>query len=148
MKKSLWGVGIVIAVLTTVLSGCATMFSGTTQTIHVQAINSATHNAVSGAQCTIDDGKGRHYIVSGNPGSVIVTRGRGALQVHCRAPGYNQKAVGAGQSFNAWTVADVLFWPGALVDAMSGAITKYPNYITVLMQKSGSSSHTVKHTQK
>lgn len=120
------------------LAGCATIVSGTTQAIHIQAIDSTTHELIPGAMCTLSDSKGRTYFFNSNPGSVIVTKGQGALTARCRRLGYVQKEVGIGENFNAWTVANViLFWPGVFVDAMSGAIQKYPSHITVLMEPKG-----------
>ena len=121
--------------LTIGLSGCATMMSGSTQTINVQAIDSQTHHVIPGATCSLFDGEGRAYPVTGNPGSIIATRGKGSLQVKCRARGYQQSQTGVGQSFNAWIIANVLFWPGIIVDACTGATQKYPSHITVLMSK-------------
>jgi hypothetical protein len=118
-----------------ILTGCATVFSGTTQTVSVQAIDEDTHYNLPDAACTITDGKGGAYPVSHSPATVVLTRGNGALNVFCKKEGYHQASVGAGQSFNGWTIVNVLFWPGALVDAATGAIQKYPSHITVLMTK-------------
>ncbi len=117
------------------LSGCATIMSGSTQAINVQAIDSQTHQVIPGATCTLFDGEGRAYPVTGNPGAIVATRGKGSLQVKCRARGYHQSQTGVGQSFNAWIIANVLFWPGIIVDACTGATQKYPSHITVLMSK-------------
>jgi hypothetical protein len=117
------------------LTGCATIISGTTQPIHLQAIDSRTHEIIPGAMCTLNDKQGNLYVFHSNPGTVIVSKGQGALIAHCRKIGYRQKEVGVGQSFNAWTIANViLFWPGVFVDALSGAMQSYPSHITVLMQ--------------
>lgn len=117
------------------ISGCATIVSGTTQPIHLQAIDCRTHEIIRGAHCTLSDNKGHTYVYNSNPGTVIVTKGQGALMAHCSKPGYIQKQIGIGQSFNAWTVANViLFWPGVFVDALSGAMQQYPSHITVLME--------------
>lgn len=124
-----------IAVLALALAGCATIFTGTTQTINVQAIDENSNQPIANAICTVTDGKGRVYSLNANPGTVIVTKGQGALDTRCKVAGYKQKQVGVGESFNAWTVANVLFWPGLLVDAATGATQKYPSHITVVMEK-------------
>lgn len=117
------------------LSGCATIVTGTTQPIHVQVIDCRTHEIIPGAMCSLSDNKGHNYLVNSNPGTAIVNKGQGALIAHCERPGYRQKEVGVGQSFNAWTIANVIvFWPGVFVDAMSGAMQKYPSHVTVLME--------------
>ena len=124
------------------LSGCATIISGTSQVVHLQAINVKTHHAVPNAKCTLTDSKGVIYPVPSNPGSISLPRVYGGLNADCTAPGYYQQSVGAGSSFNAWTAADILFWPGAIVDAATGAAKKYPSHITVLM-----STHPVAHSR-
>jgi uncharacterized protein YceK len=124
-----------VLVCTGLLSGCATIISGGSQTINVQALDSNTHNLLPNTSCLVTDGRGNNYTVMGNPGTVVVPTGYGAINVNCTKLGYTQTQVGRGQSFNAWVIADVLFWPGAIVDAATGAAVKYPSHITVLMSK-------------
>lgn len=133
-QKIFCGAKALLPVLMLSLAGCATVFTGTTQRIDVQAVDNTSHQPISGARCTVIDGQGAELIVGSNPGSVVVTKGKGALNVRCIRRGYTQKQVGVGQSFNAWTIVNVLFWPGVLVDAATGAIQKYPSHITVLME--------------
>lgn len=131
----LFKVFFAVSVFSLFASGCATIVSGTTQPIHLQVIDCQTHEIIPGAMCTLCDQSGRSYVFHSNPGTVIVTKGQGALVAHCQRPGYIQKEVGIGQSFNSWTIANViLFWPGVIVDAMSGAMQNYPSHITVLME--------------
>lgn len=133
--SKLFRIILAISLISLAISGCATIVSGTTQPIHLQAIDSRTHTLIPGAMCTLSDKTGRTYYYNSNPGTVIVTKGQGALTAHCQRPGYIQKEVGVGQSFNAWTIANViLFWPGVFIDAYSGAMQKYPSHITVLME--------------
>lgn len=124
------------------LSGCATIVSGSTQLVNVQVIDEKTHDLVSNAKCEIVDPKGIYYVINNNPGSASLPREYGGLTVRCHAPGYWQKSIGAGSSFNAWAIGDILFWPGAIVDAATAAAKKYPSHITVLM-----STHFVRHPQ-
>ncbi len=134
MIKILKGI-VAITIFSCLITGCATVVSGTTQPIHLQAIDSKTHEIIPGAMCTLTDSNGRTYVYNSNPGMVIVNKGQGALTAKCNRSGYRQKEVGVGQSFNAWTIANViLFWPGVFVDALSGAMQKYPSHITVLME--------------
>ncbi len=124
-----------LIIFSSCIAGCATIVSGTTQAINLQAIDIRTREVIPGAMCTLTDGKNNTYIFNSNPGTVIITKGQGALVAHCERRGYIQKQVGIGQSFNAWTIANViLFWPGVFVDAMTGAMQKYPSHITVLME--------------
>lgn len=114
-------------------ASCATVMSGKTQPIHVQAVNSETNHVIPDAKCTITDGSGHIFSIAANSHTVVLNRSNGALSVRCVRSGYKQSQVGVGQSFNAWSAVNVLFWPGLLVDAATGAIQKYPSYITVLM---------------
>lgn len=130
------------------LSGCATVITGTTQTMNVQVINAKTNQLLPDASCMITDAKGNHYAVRSNPGNVTISKGDGALQVLCQSKGYKQTALGVGQSFNAWTIVNVLFWPGFIVDAVTGSIQHYPSHVTVLMVKSGEKVHILPHGKK
>jgi len=117
------------------LSSCATIVGGgTTQVIHIQALNSTNNQIIPGAACTVTDGKGIIYAANSNPGTVTVTRGHGALQVTCQKSGFKESKVASGDHFNAWTLGDVFFWPGAIVDVVNGSAEKYPSELTVLME--------------
>lgn len=124
---------LVAIALTVSIAGCATIMTGSSQQVNVQAIDANTHQVLTGAMCTLVDGEGNNLPVPSNPGSVLVNKGKGTLNVRCSRPGYRQSQIGVGQSFNAWTIVNVLFWPGLIVDAASGAMQKYPSHVTVLM---------------
>lgn len=141
MFKQTLAISVVVA--TTMLSGCATLVSGSHQTLHIQAINNASHQAISNARCVLSTTSGQKFITTESPGSVNIPRDLGGLTVNCSAPGFYQKTVATGSSFNAWTLGDVLFWPGAIIDVASGAYKKYPSHITVVM-----TNHPVKHEKK
>lgn len=131
-----------VVVTTSLLTGCATIVSGSQQTVNIQAINANNHHLISSAKCVIVDSRGVYYAINSNPGSISLPREYGGLNVDCRAKGYWQQSIGTGSSFNAWTLGDIIFWPGAIVDAATGAVKEYPSHITVLM-----STHPVKHPQ-
>ncbi len=117
------------------LGGCATIFSGTSQNIHVKIIESQTNTLLDNASCTVTDGSGGNYAVVGNPGTVRVRRSSGGVQVNCRKEGYRQLNTAVGDDFNAVTLVNVLFWPGFIVDAVSGSYRKYPSHYVVSMEK-------------
>lgn len=122
-------------IIPAILSGCATIVSGTTQQIQFQAIDEKTNETLDNVTCSVVDGRGVQYRVAGNPGHFTATKGNGALTPTCRKDGYKQTSVGVGDSFNAVTLVNVIFWPGFIVDAMSGAMKDYPSHMTVYMQK-------------
>ena len=121
--------------LTLLAAGCASMISGTSQTIYVQAIDQSTNKPISDAKCVMKDSKNNTYAVRGNPGSVMINKGQGVLQTECSAPGYAQNAVGTGATFDAWTIGNIIFPLGVVVDVVTGAVQKYPDHVTVLMAK-------------
>ncbi len=130
--KQLRKIALIVAA-TLSIGGCATVFTGSSQSINVQAIDARTQELLPGARCVVIDGNGNPLHVPSNPGRVLVDKGKGNLNVKCSLAGYHQSHIGVGQSFNAWSVVNVLFWPGIIVDAATGAIQKYPSHITVLM---------------
>lgn len=116
------------------LAGCATVFSGSTQTVNFKVVD-GNGNLLPGAICTVYDPAGSRYALTHNPGSVVLSRGQGALRVECHKKGYHQVNTAVGDNFNPTTLVNVLFWPGFIVDAASGAYKKYPSHYLVTMEK-------------
>lgn len=123
----------IVSVLT--LSACATIFSGSTSNVRVQAVNSANNEVLEGVSCSLTDGEGIIYTVPANPGSVLVSRGKGTLRADCKKKGYVQQNMGVAQTINGITFINVLFWPGFIVDVVTGAMQKYPSNVTIQMKK-------------
>lgn len=117
------------------LTSCATIVSGTNQNIYIKVVDSATNEALSDVKCTVRDSKGVTYVLNTNPGEIFVHKGNGPLHPTCNRDGYVQKSVATGDSFNAMTVANVIFWPGFLVDACTGAMKSYPSHMTIIMER-------------
>ncbi len=122
-------------VLSLLLSSCATVFSGTTQDVNIKVMDSVEHEPLSGTTCKIIDANGAEYYLASNPGVVKVTRGNGNLSILCKKEGYEQLNISVGDSFNAISVANIIFWPGFIVDGLSGAYKKYPSHYMVMMKK-------------
>ena len=117
------------------LTGCATVFTGTMQTISLQAVDAEDQEVIPDVKCTIRDNNGTVYFLNSNPGSVSVKKGQAPLTPICKKKGYRQIHYAVGESFNAVTIVNVLFWPGFLVDAMTGSLQKYPSHIVVTMER-------------
>lgn len=117
------------------LTGCATVFSGTTQPVHVQAIDRDTNDIVTNAKCQVVANNGSITPVGNNPGQIVVPRAFGALQTRCTSDTHRTTTLHTSQGFNPVVIADILFWPGAIVDFVTGAAAKYPSQITVPMTK-------------
>lgn len=118
-----------------ILSGCATIFSGTSQTINVKVIDASNQQLLSNVSCTVSDGNGITHSIITNPAAISVSKGNGAIRIDCKKAGYKQLNMAVGDSFNALTVVNVLFWPGFIVDAVSGAYKKYPSHYQINMEK-------------
>ncbi|MCH2037017.1 MAG: hypothetical protein MK137_00290 [Rickettsiales bacterium] len=117
------------------ITSCATVLSGTSQSITLQAVDAKTNEQLEDVVCTIRDGEGLTYPIPANPGTVQVRKGRGSLTPICKKDGYKQTSFGVGDSFNAISIVNVIFWPGFIVDAVTGSIHKYPSHISVMMEK-------------
>ncbi|HJD59459.1 MAG TPA: hypothetical protein LFW20_02120 [Rickettsia endosymbiont of Omalisus fontisbellaquei] len=125
---------VTILMSTIILSGCATIFSGTTQDIHVKVIDNKNNTALENVVCTVTDGTGGNYVLPNNPGIVKVRRTSGAVLIDCKKEGYKQLNIAVGDNFNSVTLINVLFWPGFIVDALSGSYKKYPSHYLVAME--------------
>jgi hypothetical protein len=132
MKKSLRNYFLLLCLSST--SGCATLFGGSSQTISLKAVDTSG-NMLDGVKCVFQDSYGDKYNVNSNPGSATIPRGKDALSAVCTKPGYKQLNTAVGQDFNKTTLLNVLFWPGALVDGMTGAYKKYPSHYLVTMEQ-------------
>ncbi|MBX3708619.1 MAG: hypothetical protein KIT56_01490 [Gammaproteobacteria bacterium] len=126
---------VVTIFIALILTGCATILSGTSQVINVKVVNSADQSLLSNVSCTVTDGNGSTYSIVSNPAVINVSKGNGAIIINCRKPGYRQLNMAVGDNFNALTVVNVLFWPGFIVDAVSGAYKKYPSHYMISMEK-------------
>lgn len=126
---------LISALVVISLAGCATVLSGTSQTIHIQVVDEANQRVLSNATCSVADGNGSIYSITSNPTAIVVGKGNGPIRINCRRPGYRQTNMAVGDSFNAVTIVNVLFWPGFIVDAVTGAYKKYPSHYVVNMHK-------------
>lgn len=118
-----------------ILSACGTVLSSSSQEINIKVVDAESGDLIPAPNCDITSPGGSISTMHENPGIVSVPRGGGTLQVHCRKKHYNQSAVSVGDSFNSVTLVNVLFWPGFIVDTVSGAYKKYPTHYVVQMSK-------------
>ena len=112
-----------------ILTGCASITTGQTQTISVQ-----TPNCV-GAQCTLTNDEGT-YFVSSTPGSVVINKSGSQLSVTCSKEGDVSRATSASSQTDNLIWGNILFGGviGAAVDMNTGAAYEYPNLITHPLQ--------------
>ena len=126
---------IVSALAILSLTGCATVFTGTTSNVNMRVVDSENNELLSHVNCSLTDADGMVYNLPANPGSMVISKGKGTLRVDCKKKGYVQQNMGVAQNINGVTFINVLFWPGFIVDAVTGSIHKYPANVTIQMKK-------------
>lgn len=111
---------IVLAALA--LSGCASIFSGSTQDVAIRA--------TPGAKYVVTDSAGRKVASGEVPGTVNLARGAGyfspnAYKVNLSKPGYQNKTLEVNPGMNGWYFANILlggFVGMVIVDPLTGAM--------------------------
>lgn len=107
------------------LTGCATITTGSGQAI-------AISTEPEGADCTLT----RHGVVlarvNSTPGQIHVEKSSTDLAVQCRRDGYLDSVGNIGSEFQPATFGNLILGGlvGVVVDAASGAMTKYPTAVT------------------
>jgi hypothetical protein len=109
------------------LAGCATITRGTTQNVGIDT------PGVPGAVCTVTTTVGPQMVST--PGVVVLAKSSAALPVRCTKACYQDGGGILGSTFEAMSAGNLIFGGviGIGVDAMSGAMNKYPDQISVPM---------------
>ena len=117
---------IAIAGLATMVTGCATVFEGTDQSVGV-----ATNPP--GASCNVTREGAQIGTVSPTPGSIKVSKSKNDLTFACSKPGFQPVTVSHSPSFNGTTFGNIILGGGigAVVDASTGANYDYPNQVNI-----------------
>lgn len=117
--------------VTLATSGCASIVSGTNQSLSVTSKNKG--EAHSGAKCTLINDKGTWYVTT--PGSVTVRRSFNDLSVNCAADAVEPGIAIVKSSTKGMAFGNILFGGviGVGVDAATGAAYDYPEIILVEM---------------
>jgi len=112
MRSAIFAVALPLLVL---LSGCATIIKGTTQSVSLKTA------PVDGAQCELRNSEGTWFITT--PGSVTVHKTKNDLIVTCMKSGYQDATATIASKFNGVTAGNILVGGliGITVDAASGA---------------------------
>ncbi len=111
-----------IALTALALSGCASIFSGTTQDVAIRA--------TPGAKYVVTDSYGRKVASGETPGTVNLVRGAGyfspnAYRVNLSKPGYRNKTLEINPGMNAWYFGNILLGGivgMVIVDPLTGAM--------------------------
>lgn len=121
-----------VALAAAALTGCATLFDSTEQTVLVQTL--LDHQQVSGIGCVLSNDKGRWFVNS--PGRVTVQKSTQPLVVDCRREdvwAFDQ--IDPRQNASRW--GNIIFTLGAgqIVDKQTGAGFDLPSTLTVILQR-------------
>lgn len=129
MTRSIAGRLVLLAILTLGLQGCASIVSGTMQSVSVET------PGCESARCELSNDKGKWYVPS-TPGSVTIGRSYSNLQVVCTRGPVTSTPVSAASTTKGMAFGNILFGGviGAGVDISSGAAYDYPQTISVPMQ--------------
>lgn len=125
---------LVASIATIILPGCASIVSGSNQSLSVETRNKGM--AMSGAQCKLSNDKGSWFITS--PGSTTIHRSREDMSVKCERDGHEPGLASVKSTTKGMAFGNILFGGiiGAGVDIANGAAFDYPTLITVEMGQS------------
>jgi hypothetical protein len=122
------------------LGACSSIANGNNQAVMF------TTGDVEGANCVVSEGRDGTVKVSlTTPEEVQIRRAKAAIKVECNKEGY-QKAVRRFESKVEGTTGGNILAGGFVglgVDAMTGAMFKYPDTVVVDMQRIGVTTPTV-----
>ena len=112
------------------LTACSTVTTGTKQAVFI------TTPEMSGAFCALKDSKKGVWELQSAPGSVMVRKGNGPMEIVCRKDGYETATLLVADETAGATFGNILLGGGigVIVDAASGAAQKYPDEITIWMK--------------
>jgi hypothetical protein len=116
------------AVALSLTAGCATVTKGSSQPITL-------HTDPDGATCDIVREAKTVASVGATPGQATVDKAWGAIDVKCRKSGYQSTEVKVDSEVQGWTFGNILLGGliGFAVDAASGAMRQYPQFITLTL---------------
>ena len=120
-------VGLVLSLLVT---SCATLTAGTSQSILVDVLN------VPGAQCRGVDSKGRTYVWVDTPSTTTVHKGDGPMTLICEKDGFKKTVMEFDEGITNATYGNILIGGGIglAVDIASGAAQEYPSKVHLVME--------------
>jgi len=105
---------VLLASVLLLLSGCATLFSGTDDDITFDS-------EPQGADVLIDG-----IVVGTTPTTVVVDRpGLEETDVTVQLEGYDPLRFELDTEFNNTAILNIFFWPGFVIDVLTGALFKY-----------------------
>lgn len=119
---------VLMAMVSTLgLAACASLITGTSQTITFNITPNNTECAVSRDGVDLTG-------LTATYNQVTVTKGRNDLIIRCQAPGYKLKTLHLVSKTQATGAVGVIFMPDrGVTDFATGAMWKYPKEIDIVM---------------
>lgn len=117
--------------ISTLATGCASIVSGTNQSVSVETRNKGMQ--VTNANCKLSNDKGTWFVTT--PGSVTVNRSFNDMAVRCEKDGVEPGLLTAKSSTKGMAFGNILFGGviGAGVDISTGAAYDYPPLFLIEM---------------
>ena len=112
-----------------VLSGCASITQGTSQTI---IFNLEPKETV----CVVTrDGEGQLGTITTTNNTISVSKDKDDILVACKAPGYKSSTIRLVSSTQTAGVVGGVFLDLGMVDMMTGAMWKYPESTNIALER-------------
>jgi hypothetical protein len=110
------------------LPACATITSGTSQSLSVLT-------EPAGATCTVTREDAVLGVVNPTPGTLTVSKSARDMSVRCTRAGHSPGVASVVPQFQVMTAGNILIggFIGLAVDAASGAMSRYPESVTVAL---------------
>ena len=117
------------------LSGCATITSGTSQSVTIDTIK-PDGSSIAGVACTINNGKGSWVVTT--PGSITINKAYGDAVAKCEKSGDPATEARVQSKTKAHTAGNLILGGviGLGIDAMSGATWAYPDVWKIILGRS------------
>jgi hypothetical protein len=113
------------------LTGCASITDGTTQTV-------VFHLTPTEARCTVSREGTQLGSVTGKQNTITISKGAKDVIVTCAAKGYEDSTQRLISKTQTSGVVGGFFLDLGITDMVTGAMWKYPNDISIVLEKSSS----------
>ena len=127
-------------VVTIAMSGCSTLMNGKRQSVDFATVD-ATGVAVEGAECTVTGGRKNAVDESFTTPmeGVQIRRDKSGIHVACSKEGYGDASRTVASKYEAGTAGNLVVGGllGVGVDAVTGAMFRYPGTITMVLERLG-----------
>ena len=133
---------LAIAAFAVAASGCSTIANGKHQAVDFATVD-ASGAAIEGASCQVTGGRdGAVNEQFATPANVQIRRAKAAINVECAKDGYAVAKRTVESKMEGTTGGNVVAggFVGLGVDAMTGAMFKYPDTIMLTLEQAGAAA--------